>query len=61
MPTPRRPSRNWRRKGITTFCLSLDPKADDYVRDIFGHRWNVLDRIERLPEKLPMLYMALTK
>jgi hypothetical protein len=48
-------------KGITTFCLSLDPKADDYVRDIFGNRYEVLDRIERLPEKLPMLYMALTK
>ena len=48
-------------KGVTTFCLSLDPKADEYVRDIFGNRYEVLDRIERLPEKLPMLYMALTK
>ena len=48
-------------KGITTFCISLDPKADDYVRDIFGSHWHVLDRIERLPEKLPLLYMALTK
>ncbi|MBU0752910.1 MAG: nitric oxide reductase activation protein NorD [Gammaproteobacteria bacterium] len=48
-------------KGITTFCLSLDPNADDYVRDIFGQHWKVLDRIERLPEQLPMLYMALTK
>jgi hypothetical protein len=48
-------------KGVTTFCLSLDPKADDYVRDIFGSHWQVLDRIERLPEKLPLLYMALTK
>lgn len=48
-------------QGITTFCLSLDPKADDYVREIFGSRWRVLDRIERLPEQLPMLYLALTK
>ncbi|MDP2794910.1 MAG: nitric oxide reductase activation protein NorD [Sulfurisoma sp.] len=48
-------------KGVTTFCLSLDPKADDYVRDIFGNRWEVLDRIERLPEKLPLLYMSLTR
>jgi nitric oxide reductase NorD protein len=30
--------------GITTFCLSLDPKADAYVGDIFGKRWRVLDR-----------------
>jgi len=48
-------------KGVTTFCLSLDPKADEYVRDIFGQHWRVLDRIERLPEQLPMIYMALTK
>ena len=48
-------------KGVTTYCLSLDPKADAYVRDIFGSHWQVLDRIERLPEKLPLLYMALTK
>jgi len=48
-------------KGITTFCLSLDPKADEYVREIFGNRFRVLDRIERLPEQLPMLYLSLTK
>jgi hypothetical protein len=48
-------------QGIATFCLSLDPKADDYVREIFGQRWRVLDRIERLPEQLPMLYLSLTK
>ncbi|GAB1392576.1 hypothetical protein MASR1M60_07390 [Rhodocyclaceae bacterium] len=48
-------------KGITTFCLSLDPQADEYVREIFGNRFRVLDRIERLPEQLPMLYLALTK
>ncbi|MDP2822201.1 MAG: nitric oxide reductase activation protein NorD [Sulfuritalea sp.] len=48
-------------KGVTSFCLSLDPKADDYVRDIFGKRWRVLDRIERLPETLPSLYMELTR
>ena len=48
-------------KGVTSFCLSLDPKADEYVRDIFGKRWRVLDRIERLPETLPSLYMDLTR
>lgn len=47
--------------GITTFCLSLDPKADAYVGEIFGARWRVLDRIERLPEQLPMLYLNLTR
>ena len=48
-------------KGITTFCLSLDSRADEYVREIFGKRWRVLDRIERLPEALPELYMKLTR
>lgn len=51
-----------RRAGITTFCLSLDPQADDYVERIFGKSHAmVLDNIRRLPEKLPALYAALTK
>ena len=48
-------------QGVDTFCLSLDPQADDYVQGIFGRRHLVLDRVEQLPEKLPLLYMALTK
>lgn len=48
-------------KGVTSFCLSLDPKADAYVGDIFGRNWRVLDRIERLPETLPMVYLNLTR
>lgn len=46
--------------GIDCFCLSLDPAADSYVGNIFGKRWRVLDRIERLPEQLPMVYLGLT-
>ena len=48
-------------QGIASFCLSLDPKADQYVSEIFGNRWRVLDRIEKLPEQLPLLYLSLTK
>jgi len=48
-------------RGVTCFCLSLDPAADDYVREIFGKHWRVLDRIERLPETLPGLYLELTR
>lgn len=48
--------------GIATFCLSLDPRADEYVSRIFGGRnYLVLDHIERLPEKLPLLYVGLTR
>ncbi len=50
------------RQGIATYCLSLDPLADRYVSSIFGgNRYSVLDRVERLPEKLPMLYLGLTR
>jgi nitric oxide reductase activation protein len=48
-------------RGVTSFCLSLDPKADEYVRDIFGKNWRVLDRVEKLPEALPSLYLQLTR
>ena len=49
------------RDKIFTYCISLDPKADEYVGDIFGRQFTVIDHIERLPEKLPALFMALTK
>lgn len=47
--------------GIDSFCLSLDPEADAYVGTIFGKHWRILDRIERLPEQLPMIYLNLTR
>jgi hypothetical protein len=31
------------------------------VSDIFGKRFTVIDHIERLPEQLPKLFMALTR
>ena len=50
------------RLGISTYCMSLDPRADDYVSRIFGARnYMVVDRVERLPEKLPLLYASLTR
>jgi len=49
------------RKGIFTYCISLDPKADEYVSGIFGRQYTVIDNIQRLPEKLPELFLALTK
>ena len=48
-------------RGIYTHCINLDAHADDYVADIFGQRYTVIDRVERLPEKLPQLFMSLTK
>ncbi|RMH62571.1 MAG: VWA domain-containing protein, partial [Zetaproteobacteria bacterium] len=34
-------------EGIYTFCINLDPKADEYVTDIFGGQYTVIDRVER--------------
>jgi nitric oxide reductase NorD protein len=48
-------------QGIFSYCINLDPKADAYVSDIFGRQYTVIDHIERLPEQLPRLFMALTR
>jgi nitric oxide reductase NorD protein len=57
----RRAVREIDQKGIFTYCINLDPKADAYVSDIFGRQYTVIDNIRRLPEKLPELFLALTK
>ena len=50
------------RNGVATYCMSLDPRADQYVSRIFGERhYLVVDKVERLPEKLPVLYAGLTR
>lgn len=49
-------------KGVDTFCITLDPHADDYVSTLFGAgRYAVIDQIERLPEKLPQLFIQMTR
>jgi nitric oxide reductase activation protein len=47
--------------GIHTYCVGLDPKADEYVSRIFGARnYMVVDHVKYLPEKMLMIYAALT-
>lgn len=47
--------------GINTFCVGLDSGGDSYLTRIFGRRNVVqIDRLERLPERLPSLYFRLT-
>ena len=47
--------------GIDVFCVGLDSGGDSYLSRIFGRRNVVqIDRLERLPERLPMLYFRLT-
>ncbi|MCP3866941.1 MAG: VWA domain-containing protein [Gammaproteobacteria bacterium] len=49
------------RQGIYSFCVNLDPHADNYVQDIFGDQFTVIDRVESLPRKLPELFVSLTR
>jgi len=50
------------RQGVIPFCLTLDPRADQYVAQIFGQRnFLILENVERLPERLPQLYAYLTR
>lgn len=53
--------RELERDGIFPYCISLDPRADEYVADIFGRRYSVIDNVQRLPKRLPELFLALTK
>jgi hypothetical protein len=47
--------------GIHSYCISLDKKADSYIQDIFGKSgYTVIDHVDKLPEKLPLLFAALT-
>ncbi len=49
-------------RGVHTFCMTLDPHADDYVARIFGSKsYMVVDHVDRLPERLPQLYAGLTR
>ena len=48
-------------QGIYTYCLTLDPDADRYVARIFGeNHYSIVDNVERLPERLPNVFAALT-
>ncbi|MEC3861547.1 VWA domain-containing protein [Mesobacterium sp. TK19101] len=48
-------------KGVFTYCLTLDPNADSYVKRIFGlNNYTIVDHVDRLPEKLPTLFASLT-
>ena len=47
--------------GVLTYCLTLDPNDDSYVKRIFGeNNYTIIDNVDRLPEKLPTLFASLT-
>ncbi len=48
-------------QGIYSYCINLDAGADEYVSTIFGKQYTIVDKVAQLPEKLPTLFMSLTK
>jgi nitric oxide reductase NorD protein len=56
----RRAAMALRHGGVDVFCVGLDAGGDSYLARIFGRHFAIqLDRVERLPEKLPLLYFGL--
>ena len=49
-----------RQKGIYSYCINMDARADEYVADIFGNHYTIIDHVEKLPEQLPRVFMELT-
>jgi len=51
-----------RRNGIHSYCISLDPDADQYVSRIFGNsNYMVVDHVKCLPEKVLLIYAGLAR
>ncbi len=51
-----------RKKGMKTFCITIDDKAEDYLPRLFGQQgWVLVKKAAELPKKLPQLYALLTK
>lgn len=48
-------------RGMHSHCISLDPRTDAYVHDIFGRHATVVDRVAQLPERLTRLFLGLTR
>ncbi len=48
-------------QGIFSHCISLDADADNYVQDIFNHHYTIIDKVQQLPEKLPQVFVSLTR
>lgn len=49
-------------EGTPVFCVSVDPGAQRYVRQIFGlHHYLIIDSVSQLPLRLPELYLRLAR
>jgi nitric oxide reductase NorD protein len=50
-----------RRKGVNSFCITVDKKSRDYLPYMYGEaNYTLIDNIETLPARLPLIYKRLT-
>jgi len=50
-----------RRKGVSSFCITVDKKSRDYLPYMYGEaNYTLIDNIETLPARLPLIYKRLT-
>jgi hypothetical protein len=50
-----------KRKGITSFCITVDKRSREYLPYMYGQaNYTVIDNIEALPVMLPLIYKRLT-
>lgn len=50
-----------RRKGVNSFCITVDKKSRDYLPYMYGEaNYTLIDNIETLPGRLPLIYKKLT-
>lgn len=48
-------------RGIHPFCITVDMDARDYLPKMFGKKmYAIIDRVSKLPKRLPLIYARLT-
>ncbi len=48
--------------GVHPFCITVDPRGQDYLEEMYGEvGFMVIDRVDRLPARLPLIYRRLTR
>jgi hypothetical protein len=48
-------------RKVHPFCITVDPKGEDYLRELYGAvRFAVIDSVGDLPARLPAIYKRLT-
>ncbi len=50
-----------RRKGVNSFCITVDKKSSSYLPHMYGEsNFTIIDNVDALPAMLPLIYKRLT-